>query len=205
MPPKVSDEHSEQRCSQIINAAMNCFSRKGIHQTSMKEICAEAELSPGAVYSYFDSKEAIIDAVYRACNQHDVEIFNSAREQNVSLEEQIEFNVRSFLNGLMQEHASEWVRADLMFRSEALTNPQFMSYLQQNYFAVINMIEELVQYWQAKGRIKKDLDSKSAAQVLFGMVNNAAFQFTVDADFDVEKYANTALKIIFGEFLINNN
>ena len=58
--PKVTQAHLEARRQQILDAAFGCFARQGFHQTTMQDICREAELSPGAVYRYFDSKEAII-------------------------------------------------------------------------------------------------------------------------------------------------
>jgi AcrR family transcriptional regulator len=47
----------------ILDAAAQCFTRLGFHGASMQEICAAAEMSPGALYRYFPSKEAIIIAI----------------------------------------------------------------------------------------------------------------------------------------------
>lgn len=47
----------------ILDAAALCFTRLGFHGASMQEICAAAEMSPGALYRYFPSKEAIIIAI----------------------------------------------------------------------------------------------------------------------------------------------
>jgi hypothetical protein len=44
--PKVSQEHQESRRNQIIEAAMECFSKKGFHQTTMRDIVSESGLSP---------------------------------------------------------------------------------------------------------------------------------------------------------------
>ncbi|MCP9983807.1 TetR/AcrR family transcriptional regulator [Actinomadura madurae] len=60
--PRVSEEHLERRRRQILEAARACFVRKGIHETSMQDIFAEAGLSAGAVYRYFKSKNEIIEA-----------------------------------------------------------------------------------------------------------------------------------------------
>jgi AcrR family transcriptional regulator len=54
--PKVTEAHLEARRQQILDAALACFSRRGFHQSTMQDICQEAELSPGAVYRYFRSK-----------------------------------------------------------------------------------------------------------------------------------------------------
>src|SRR3954466_1279940 len=51
------------RRSEILSAAQTCFARSGFHQTSMQEICAEAGMSPGNLYRYFPSKEAIIAGI----------------------------------------------------------------------------------------------------------------------------------------------
>ena len=64
--PKVLPEYLELRRQQILDAAATCFSRRGFHQTTMQDICREAELSPGAVYRYFPSKDAIIEGM---CNR----------------------------------------------------------------------------------------------------------------------------------------
>jgi AcrR family transcriptional regulator len=61
--PKVTEEHLEARRRQILDAALACFAREGFHRTTMQDIFREAELSPGAVYSYFKGKDDIIDAI----------------------------------------------------------------------------------------------------------------------------------------------
>ncbi|MEJ0022097.1 MAG: helix-turn-helix domain-containing protein [Alphaproteobacteria bacterium] len=57
---------TERRKRQIMEAALACFRRKGFHQSSMQEICAEAHLSSGAIYRYFPSKTDIIAAIIHA-------------------------------------------------------------------------------------------------------------------------------------------
>ena len=47
----------------ILAAAQRCFVRSGFHGASMQEICAEAGMSPGNLYRYFPSKEALIAGI----------------------------------------------------------------------------------------------------------------------------------------------
>src|SRR5918992_2365791 len=61
--PKVTDEHVEARRRQILAAALRCFAREGFHRTTMQDIFREADLSPGAVYSYFKSKDERIAGI----------------------------------------------------------------------------------------------------------------------------------------------
>jgi AcrR family transcriptional regulator len=61
--PKLSQVEMQKRRHHILMAARSCFVRKGIDGTSMEEICAEAKLSKGGVYSHFVSKEELIIGV----------------------------------------------------------------------------------------------------------------------------------------------
>src|SRR4051812_12828631 len=61
--PKVSEQHAAARRRQIVEAANRCFAREGFHRTTMQDIFREAELSPGAVYTYFFGKEDLIRAI----------------------------------------------------------------------------------------------------------------------------------------------
>lgn len=50
---------SAERRTQIIQAALVCFTRKGYNNTTMDDIVAESGLSKGTLYWYFESKDAL--------------------------------------------------------------------------------------------------------------------------------------------------
>lgn len=61
--PKVPESYLQARRSEILDAAWRCFTRRGFHQTTIRDICRESGMSPGAVYRYFKGKMEIIGAV----------------------------------------------------------------------------------------------------------------------------------------------
>ena len=61
--PSPRAEFTTERRDQILQAAMICFAKKGFHQTSMHDISAEAGISVGLIYRYFESKEAVISTL----------------------------------------------------------------------------------------------------------------------------------------------
>jgi TetR/AcrR family transcriptional repressor of uid operon len=64
---------SADRREQIMEAAVVCFAKRGFHQASMHDISAEAGISVGLIYRYFENKEAVISAM---ADRHKKEIQN---------------------------------------------------------------------------------------------------------------------------------
>lgn len=56
-------ENREFQLQRVLEAAKKCFVRSGFRGASMHDICREADMSPGALYRYFPSKESIIKAI----------------------------------------------------------------------------------------------------------------------------------------------
>jgi AcrR family transcriptional regulator len=56
---------SEERKTQIHQAALTCFSRKGYHQTTMDDIVAESGLSKGTLYWYFKGKKELFLSLFQ--------------------------------------------------------------------------------------------------------------------------------------------
>jgi TetR/AcrR family transcriptional regulator, repressor for uid operon len=54
---------AEARREQVLAAAARCFRRHGYHGASMAEIAEAAAMSAGHIYHYFQSKEALIEAI----------------------------------------------------------------------------------------------------------------------------------------------
>lgn len=61
--PKLDQETMRQRRQHIIDAAMRQFEKRGFGGASVDDICAEAAISKGALYTHFPSKEAIMLAL----------------------------------------------------------------------------------------------------------------------------------------------
>jgi len=61
---KQIEQLREQRSTQLLDAAQRVFSRQGFHVANISDVAAEAGVSQGTVYHYFDSKEELLLAVY---------------------------------------------------------------------------------------------------------------------------------------------
>lgn len=52
------------RQERIVQAALSCFTQKGVEQTAIGDICQHAGVSVGSVYHHFGSKEALAGTLY---------------------------------------------------------------------------------------------------------------------------------------------
>ncbi|MBV9618364.1 MAG: TetR/AcrR family transcriptional regulator [Verrucomicrobia bacterium] len=89
MPPAQADPVVLDRPTQILDAAVACFAKRGFHQASMHDISAEAGISVGLIYRYFQNKEAVIAAMADRHKKQIQEILERAR-QAPSLRESLE-------------------------------------------------------------------------------------------------------------------
>ncbi|HEX4199037.1 MAG TPA: helix-turn-helix domain-containing protein [Caulobacteraceae bacterium] len=62
--PKRSDSYMEAQRRAIAEAALEVLLEKGMHETSLRDICSRAGVSIGALYIHFATKD---DAVLAAC------------------------------------------------------------------------------------------------------------------------------------------
>ncbi|MGI9822554.1 TetR/AcrR family transcriptional regulator [Agromyces sp. Marseille-Q5079] len=60
--PKVTDAHRAARRDEIIDAALRCFSERGIQRTSMADVIEASGLSAGAIYGHFAGKKELFSA-----------------------------------------------------------------------------------------------------------------------------------------------
>lgn len=54
----------ENRREQIMKSALRVFAKKGFTGASNKDIAREAGITPGLIYHYFESKEALLKAIF---------------------------------------------------------------------------------------------------------------------------------------------
>jgi TetR/AcrR family transcriptional regulator, repressor for uid operon len=85
MPQPQTDSALDRR-SQILNAALSCFAKRGFHQTSMHDISADAGISVGLIYRYFENKEAVISAMADHHKKEISEVLHRAKQAPTLLE-----------------------------------------------------------------------------------------------------------------------
>jgi AcrR family transcriptional regulator len=125
--PKVTQEYRDERRAHILAAARRCFVRDGFHQTSMQALVSEAGLSSGAVYRYFPSKDAMIEAIAEQNLEEVTAVLRDSLASGLSVGDAM----ACVLRHVGARHAEDGFAAiALLVWSEALRNPALAARLQ---------------------------------------------------------------------------
>ena len=73
--PKVTEEHKEARREQILAGAQRAFARHGYEGATVARLEEETGLSRGAIFNYYESKEALFVELVRRSSDRFVEIW----------------------------------------------------------------------------------------------------------------------------------
>src|SRR5437899_97430 len=88
-PAKRRARRAEARRLEILRSAARIFRRRGFAAAGMREIAAEAELSPGNLYHYFKGKEEILYFCQDRSLDVMIEALAKARASSASAAERI--------------------------------------------------------------------------------------------------------------------
>ena len=80
---------SEERKAQILEAAKESFTKRGFHKTRMSDIADASGLSKGALYWYFESKDAIILSLLERVFEHELQDLKTLIEVDQGAEERL--------------------------------------------------------------------------------------------------------------------
>lgn len=197
--PKVLPEYLELRRQQILDAAAACFSKRGFHPTTMQDICKEAELSPGAVYRYFPSKESIIQAMCERGGNRNADAIQQALRQGNTLDV-MNHLIETFFLDLDTLHSHSECALNVELIAEAPRSEHVREWLIRNLNEARSMFEDLMRAGQAKGEIDPSLDPASIAQVMVALYHGFITQKLVDPEMDVPRYAQVMRSLFSGSF-----
>lgn len=151
--PKVPAQYLEARKNEILDAARACFLRRGFHQTTMQDICREAQLSPGAVYRYFRSKEDIINATIDRYTVETTRLIATARSLASSPDQAIQMIGRHFFARFQEPGFEQESLLELQTWPEILRSERLLGALRRQLVMVRQAFVEMFTQAQAEQRL----------------------------------------------------
>jgi len=133
-------ESSSDRHTQILNAALVCFAKRGFHQASMHDISAEAGISVGLIYRYFENKDAVISAMADRHKKEIHEVLERAQQAPTLLE-----SLEILFTAHCCEDAPQLVSAFVVdLYAEASRNPRVADLVRDVLQTAMNGVTDLI-------------------------------------------------------------
>ncbi len=198
--PKVSEEHLEARRQQIVDAAVQCFARSGIHGTSLDDIRLAADLSRGAVYHYFKSKEDIIDALRERSVEEDQQLFEDLENRK----QELPLWLRTLEMGMtrnLETPGNVDTRVAMFLWAEALLNERVLNSQMELFKPWMELMPKMVRQSQEAGDVNPDLDPHAVIFVMGAIMIGSTAQIAWDPDGqDVGAAIKVAEALFTGKF-----
>lgn len=178
--PKVTEAHRRARRQQILRAAFACFGREGFHGTTMQDICEEADLSPGAVYNYFDGKDDIIRAIAEESRDALDALFETIDEEQPA--PQVLAALLERLGAFAEQPgdaAEGGHRVRVRLWGEALNTSDVRDAFRENVDHFTGRVAGIVREGQEKGTISSDVDPEGLARALLAFHQGTVLQKAV--------------------------
>jgi len=142
--PKLAEAAKEQRRQHLIDAAWRCVARGGYRTLSVDDVCAEAGLSKGAFYTYFDQKQDLLLALLDEDAAGLADLVADAASQPSGIEQ-----IRRFAAAVVDRGSDATVvqlRADLWaeIASDESLRARFLEAMQQRRARLADLIEAAV-------------------------------------------------------------
>lgn len=167
----------------------------------MQDICRAAELSPGAVYLYFRSKEEIIEAMVEERRRHNAALIGDAFAKEETLEVFDEL-AQAFFSMIDAPGADTGCRLDIELWGEALRNASINESIRKNFTAVRTPLASIIERAQQRGEIEKSLDPVAVARIMMAFYQGLLLQKAVDPDADVWSYVAAVKSMMGGTFWV---
>ncbi len=195
--PKVSDEYLVARRSGILKAALRCFSRNGLHATSMKDICRAANLSPGAVYRYFEGKERIIEALAKMVGER-IHAFLAATAEEEITTDTLADRLAALCQALDRPENLETMRLYVVLWGEGLRLPGVRRSYLRGTARLRRTIAELALAAQAQGDLDRDLDPRAVSRAFLALFEGLALQKVSHPELDLGPTLGAARAMLAG-------
>lgn len=175
----------------ILNAARACFVRAGFERATMQQVAAEAGMSAGNLYRYFDSKDGLVEGLCKA----DLAMLAASFDALAMSDDP-----RAALAQLTHRHLAEEPHEDavlmLQIWSAAVRNDAILQLVKRAEVQITAMIVRHLTDMQRRGHAHPALDVTTLAEHMLVLVDGIIVRRARDPAFDVAAAARRMVETV---------
>lgn len=161
------DKNPEKRI-RILDAALKIFATRGFYNAKVSEVAKEAGVADGTIYLYFESKDALLIALFEDRMQR---LIGRANEEIARTEGNVLDKIRQAIAlhlslVLDDPDLAEFITVELRQSGKFVKeydNPKFTEYLR--------IFRDLILAGQEQGLIRRTVDARLVVRAIFGALD----------------------------------
>jgi AcrR family transcriptional regulator len=185
----------EERRRQILDAAVRAFAHKGYHASRVSDIAEEAGVAYGLVYHYFESKEAVLEAIFRDTWGMMLEAIKAVADSEPSPREQLRKTAAIVLRTWRDQ--PDLVR--VLVREVTRSGEQLQREVGEIQLA-FGALQGIIERGQQEGAFRADIDARLGAVILYGALEEILTGWVLgqlpDGDEDVETAEHAVVQVL---------
>jgi len=170
---RVVPDYKEIARSNILQASIKVFSEKGFHGATMNEIAKEIGVSKGTLYTYFKSKEDILNEIWIVSSQNILDLKNTYKGRDL-------LEVLEELYDIMSKSPGLQLSFEVTLISQ--NNEKIKKINQKSYKSKLESLKIFIQDQQENGNVREDIGADLLAQILTGLYTDVASQLLIGLD-----------------------
>ena len=176
--PRISEQVRDERRTKLVAAAWRCAARSGVRTLTVREVCAEAGLSKGAFYGYFESKRALVLSMLQEEASARDGVMVDLERQDLTGPERLRRFARATLDGA-DDPAHVQVRADLW--AEMVTDQLVRSRFSQAVRVRRRALRSWIEQSQEVGELP-DIPANALAAILLALSDGLMLHAALDPE-----------------------
>ncbi len=192
MSPK--NDVSEERKSQILDAAMVTFSKLGFHKARMSDIAETSGLSKGSLYWYFDSKDSIILNLLEKFFEPELKDFRALLTDKRSAEDRLEIYIERVSNDM--QTMLKWMPLIYDFIALAFRQETVKKAVSRYYQSHLEILVSLIQQGMDSGEFQAD-NSMEASVAIGSLIEGTMLLWIYDpSHIDIKHYIKSNINLL---------
>ena len=192
MPPR--PDVSEERKAQILEAATMVFTKHGFADARMDDIVAQSGLSKGAIYWYFDSKDAIIVSILDQIFDYETGYIRELLEREDSAKMKLAVFVETTIKEL--EKMKPLMPIFFDFWSLSVRKKTINQAIKRYYQSFLDLVEPVLEQGIEQGEFRPVVVSETAIAIGAMLEGTILFYVYFSDIIDLERQFRTNLDLI---------
>jgi AcrR family transcriptional regulator len=164
----------------ILDAAYAVFARRGYGGATVDEILTEANLSKGAFYHHFPSKEAVFQALLAERARRCTEAMSAAIVSGASVADNVRDVLRAGWKILVDDPV--WANIQMEFWVQATREEWARQAMSDSFRQCRRFLAEAFAAGQTSGSIRGEVDPEAAARLVIALSDGILVQWQIQPD-----------------------